>query len=109
MQAELTALKCQFVLAPNLQRAAGNKKDGEKKDQVKKDQQKGKKKNEKNTENKKKQKRMEKWQCMPPKDGELHKKKHGNWIYHCCSHHMVWGNHSAKGLLHGLGTQEGAE
>jgi hypothetical protein len=32
MQAELTALKGQFVLAPNLQRAAGNKKDGEKKD-----------------------------------------------------------------------------
>ncbi len=39
---------------------------------------------------------MEKWQRMPPKDGELHEKKHGNWIYHWCSHHMVWGNHSAK-------------
>jgi hypothetical protein len=49
MQAELTALKGQFILAPNLQRAAGNKKDGEKKDHVKKDQQKGKKKNKKNT------------------------------------------------------------
>ena len=45
MQAELTALKGQFVLAPSLQRAAGNKKDGEKKDSAKKDQPKGKKKN----------------------------------------------------------------
>jgi hypothetical protein len=60
MKAELTALKGQFVLAPNLQCATGDKKDGEKKDHIKKDQQKGKKKNKKNTENKKKQKRMEK-------------------------------------------------
>ncbi len=96
MQAELTALKGQFVLAPNHQRAASNKKDREKKDHVRKEQQKGKKKNKKNTENKKKQKRMEKWQCVPPKDGESHEKKHSNWIYHWCSHHMVWGNHSAK-------------
>jgi hypothetical protein len=96
MQAELTALKGQFVLTPNLQHATGNKKDGEKKDHIKKDQQKGKKKNKKNTENKKKQKQMEKWQHVPPKDGELHKKKHGDWIYHWCSHHMVWGNRSAK-------------
>ncbi len=44
IQAELMALKGQFVLAPNLQFAAGNKKDGEKKDHVKKDQEKGKKK-----------------------------------------------------------------
>ncbi len=72
MQAELTALKGQFVLTPNLQCTAGNKKDGEKKDHVKKDQQKGKKKNEKNTENKKKQKRMEKWQRVSPKDDESH-------------------------------------
>jgi hypothetical protein len=43
MQAELTALKGQVVLAPSLQRAVGNKKDGEKKDNVKKDQPKGKK------------------------------------------------------------------
>jgi hypothetical protein len=89
MQAELTALMGQFILAPNLQCVAGNKKDGEKKDHVKKDQQKGKKKNKKNTKNKKKQKRMEKWQWV-------HEKKHGNRIYHWCSHHMVWGNHSAK-------------
>jgi hypothetical protein len=44
IQTELMALKGQFVLAPNLQCAAGNKKDGEKKDHIKKDQQKGKKK-----------------------------------------------------------------
>ncbi len=96
MQAELTALKGQFVLAPNLQRVTGNKKDGEKKDHIKKDQQKGKNKNKKNTENKKKQKQMEKWQRMPPKDGKSHEKKHGDRIYRWCSHHMVWGNHSAK-------------
>jgi hypothetical protein len=60
MQAELTALKGQFVLAPNLQCAASDKKDGEEKDTIKKGQQKGKKKNKKNTEKKKKQKRMEK-------------------------------------------------
>ncbi len=54
MQVELTALKGQFVLAPNFQRAVGDKKDKEKKDHIKTDQQKGKKKNKKNTENKKK-------------------------------------------------------
>ena len=96
MQAELTALKGQFVLAPSLQRAAGDKKDGEKKDNVKKDQPKGKKKNKKNTENKKKQKKMEKWQCVPSKDGESHEKKHDNRTYYWCFQHMVWGNHSAK-------------
>ncbi len=47
MQAELMALKGQFVLAPSLQRAAGDKKDGEKKDSAKKDQPKGKKEKEK--------------------------------------------------------------
>ena len=50
MQAELTALKGQFVLAPNLKHAAGEKKDGDKKDNDKKgDKQGGKKKNKKNT------------------------------------------------------------
>jgi len=78
MQAELTALKGQFVLAPSLQRATGDKKDGEKKGNAKKDQPKSKKKKIKNTENKKKQKKMEKWQSVPPKDGELHEKKHNN-------------------------------
>jgi hypothetical protein len=96
MQAELTALKGQFVLAPSLQGATGNKKDGEKKDSVKKDQPKGKKKKKKNTENKKKQKKMEKWQRVPSKDGESHEKKHDNRTYYWCSHHMVWGNHSSK-------------
>ncbi len=41
---------------------------------------------------------MEKWQRVPPKDGESHKKKNSERIYHWCSHshHMVWGNHSVK-------------
>jgi hypothetical protein len=59
MQAELTALKGQFVLAPNLKCVAGNKKDGDKKDNDRKrDKQGGKKKNKKNTANKRKQKEM---------------------------------------------------
>jgi hypothetical protein len=58
--------------------------------------QRAKKKKKKNTENKKKQKKMEKWQRVPPKDGESHEKKHDNRTYYWCSHHMVWGNHSAK-------------
>ena len=36
MQAELMALRDQFVLTPNLKRAAGEKKDGDKKDNDKK-------------------------------------------------------------------------
>ncbi len=96
MQAELMALKGQFVLAPSLQRTAGNKKNGGKKDSVKKDQPKGKKKKKKNTENKKKQKKMKKWQRVPPKDGESHEKKQDSRTYYRYSHHMVWGNHSAK-------------
>ncbi len=54
------------------------------------------KKKKKNTENKRKQKKMEKWQRVPPKDGESHEKKHDNRTYYWCSHHMVWGNHSFK-------------
>jgi hypothetical protein len=81
MQAELTALKGQFILAPNLQCAAGDKKDGEKKDHVKKEQNKGKKKTKNNTENKEKQKQMEKRQHVPPKDGKSQEKKHSNQIY----------------------------
>ncbi len=96
MQPELRALKGQFVLAPSLQRAAGDKKDGGKKDNAKKDQPTSKKKKKKNTENKKKQKKMEKWQRVPPKDGESHEKKHDDRTYYWCSHHMIWGNHSAK-------------
>ena len=91
MQAVLTALKGQFVLAPSLQSDASNKKEGEIKDNVKKDQPNIKKKKKKHTKNKKKQKRIEKWQCVPPKDGELHEKKHDDWTYY-----WLWGNHFAK-------------
>jgi hypothetical protein len=101
MQAELTYMEGQFFLASSLQRAAGNKKDDEKKDNVNKDQPKGKRKKKKNTENKKKQKLMEKWQYMPPKEGESQEKKYDDWIYHWCSHQMVWGNHSAKDFCMG--------
>jgi hypothetical protein len=109
MQAELTALKGQFVLPPNFQCAAGNKKDGEKKAHVKKDQQKSKKKNKKNTENKKKQKQMETGQRVPPKDGQLHEKEaRQSDLPLVLPPHGV-GQPFCQGLLHGPGTQEGAE
>ena len=102
MQAELTALKGQFVLGSKLKRAAGEKQDGDKNDTSKKgDKQGGKKKNKKNTANKRKQKENEKWQRVPPKDGESHEKKHNDRTYHWCKHHMCWGNHKENDCLKG--------
>ena len=95
MQAELTALKGQFALGPKLRATAGNK-DGAKKDDDKKGDQGGKKKNKKNTANKCKQKENEKWQRVPPKDGESHEKKVKNCTFYWCKHHMCWGGHKEK-------------
>jgi hypothetical protein len=39
------------------------------------------------------QKQDEKWQRVPPKDGEANKKKHNSRTYHWCKHHMTWGIH----------------
>jgi hypothetical protein len=101
MQAELTALKGQFALCPKLKAAAGDK-DGAKKDVDKKGDQGGKKKNKKNTANKRKQKEDEKWQRVPPKDGESHEKKVKDRTFCWCKHHMCWGGHKEKECKKGL-------
>jgi hypothetical protein len=74
MQAEPTALKGQFQLAPDLKRAAGVKEDdkgGDKKQGSNKD----KKKDKKNYANKKEQKKDENQKKPLPKDEEAHEKK----------------------------------
>jgi len=101
MQAELTALKGQFALGPKLRAAAGNK-DGAKKNDDEKGDQGGKKKNKKNTANKRKQKENEKWQCVPPKDGESQKKKVKDRTFYWCKHHMCWGGHKEKECKKGM-------
>jgi hypothetical protein len=93
MQAELTALRGQFQLAPNLKKAAGAKDDnkaGGKKEGggVNKKQ-----KNKKNNTNKREQKRDENWKKTPPKQGEPHEKKVKGRTWRWCKHHMAWGNH----------------
>jgi hypothetical protein len=89
MQAELTALKAQFQLAPNLKKAAATKDDnreGGKKQGVGDSR---KQKNKKNNANKKEQKRDENWKRTPPREGEAHEKKVKGHIWHWCKHHMA--------------------
>ncbi len=93
MQAELTAHRGQFQLAPNLKKAAGAKDDnkaGGKKDGGGDNK---KQKNKKNNTNKKEQKRAANWKKTPPKEGEPHKKEVKRRTWHWCKHHMAWGNH----------------
>ncbi len=93
MQAELTALKGQFQLAPNLTKATGAKDDD--KERVKK--QGGgdnkKKKIKKNNTNKKEQEKDKNWKKTLPKEGEAHEKKVKGHTWCWCKHHMAWGNH----------------
>jgi hypothetical protein len=97
MQAELTALKGQFTLTPNLKKAAGKKPGDKKNDGDKPTPPKGKKKNKKNTANKLQQKQDEKWRkTAPPKDGEPHAKSHNGRRFHWCKHHMARRNHLEK-------------
>ena len=106
MQAELTALKGQFALGPKLKAAAGGNDEGSKtrwkKDDEKKGDQGGKKKNKKNTANKRKQKENEKWQRVPPKDGEPLEKKVKDRTFYWCKHHMCWGGHKEKECKKGM-------
>jgi hypothetical protein len=96
IQAELTTLRGQFQLAPNLKRAmeakddnkAGGKKQGGGDNR--------KQKNKKNNTNKKEQKRDKNWKKIPPKEGETHEKKVKGCIWHWCKHHMAWGNHKEE-------------
>jgi hypothetical protein len=96
MQAELTALRGQFQLAPNLKKAAGIKDDnreGGKKQGVGDNR---KQKNKKNNANKKEQKRDVNWKKTPPNKGEAHKKKVKGRTWRWCKHHMAWGNHKEE-------------
>jgi hypothetical protein len=103
MQAELTALKGQFQLAPNLKKAAGAKDDNKEggKKQGRGDNKK--KKNTKNNANKKEQKKDENWKKTPPKEREAHKKKVKGHTWRWCKHHMAWGNHKESDCQLGKG------
>ncbi len=96
MQAELTALRGQFQLAPNLKKATGTIDDdrGGGKKQGGGDNMK--KKNKKNNANKKEQKKDENWKKTPPKEGEAHEKKVKGGTWHWCKHHMAQGNHKEE-------------
>ncbi len=96
MQAELTTLRGQIQLAPNLKKAAGTKDDNREggKKQGRGDNRK--QKNRKNNANKKEQKRDENWKKTPPKEGEAHEKKVKGRTWCWCKHHMAWGNHKEE-------------
>jgi hypothetical protein len=96
MQTELTALRGQFQLAPNLKKAAGIKDDNREGGKKQDGEDNRKQKNKKNNTNKKEQKRDENWKKTPPKEGEPHKKKVKGHTWHWCKHHMVWGNHKEE-------------
>jgi hypothetical protein len=93
MQAELTPLKGQFQLSPNLKQAVGVKNDKKGGDKKQGGGNNKKKKNKKNNANKIKQKKDENWKKTPPKEGEAHEKKVKGHTWHWCKHHMAWGNH----------------
>ncbi len=93
MQAELTTLKGQFQLAPNLKKATGAKDDDKTGDKKQGGDNNKKKKNKKNYAYKREQKKDEDWKKTPPKEGETHEKKVKGRTWHWCKHHMVWGNH----------------
>jgi hypothetical protein len=75
MQAELTALRGQFQLAPNLKKAARTKDDNKEKAKKQGGGDNRKQKNKKNKANKKEQERDENRKKTPPKEGEAHEKK----------------------------------
>ena len=89
MQIELTALRGQFQLAPNLKKAAGTKDDNREGGKKQGGGDNRKQKNKKNNANKKEQKRDENWKKTPPKEGEPHEKKVKGHTWHWCKHHMV--------------------
>jgi hypothetical protein len=96
MQAELTALRGQFQLAPNLKKAAGTKDDNREGGKKQGGGDNRKQKNNKKKKNKKEQKRDENWKKTPPKEGEAHKKKVKGHTWRWCKHHMGWGNHKEE-------------
>ncbi len=92
IQAEHTALKGQFQLAPNLKKAAGTKDDDKEGGKKQGGGENKKKKNKKNNANKKEKN----WKKIPPKEGEAHEKKVKGRTWHWCKHHMAWGNHKEE-------------
>jgi hypothetical protein len=96
MQAELTALKGRFQLAPNLKKAAGAMDDNKEGGKKQGGGDNKKKKNKKNNANKREQKKDENWKKTTPKEGEAHEKKVKGRTWHWCKHHMVWGNHKKE-------------
>jgi hypothetical protein len=96
MQAELTALRGQFQLAPNLKRAVGAKDDNKAGGKKQGGADNRKQKNKKNNTNKKEQKRDKNWKKTPPKEGEAHEKKVKGHTCRWCKHHMAWGNHKEE-------------
>jgi hypothetical protein len=93
MQAELTALKGQFQLAPNLKKVAGAKDDIKEGGKKQGGGDNKKKKNKKKIANKKEQKKDENWKKTPPKEGEAHEKKVKGRTWCWYKHHMARGNH----------------
>ncbi len=96
MQAELTALRGRFQLAPNLKKATGAKDDNKAGGKKQGGGENRKQKNKKNNTNKKEQKRDKNWKKTPPKEGEAHEKKVKGPTWHWCKPHMVWGNHKEE-------------
>jgi hypothetical protein len=88
MQAELTTLRGQFLLAPNL-RVAGAKDDNKAGGKKQGGGDNMKQKNKKNNTNMKEQKRDESWKKTPPKEGEVHEKKVKGRTWCWCKHHMM--------------------
>ncbi len=97
MKAELTALKGQFQLAPNLKQTAGVK-DDEKGGDKKQGGGDDKKKRIRRTMLTREQKKDENWKKTPSKEGKAHKKKVKGQTWHWCKHHMAWGNHKEGDL-----------
>jgi hypothetical protein len=96
MQAELTAPRGQFQLAPNLKRAAGAKDEDKAGGKKQGGWDNRKQKNKKNNTNKKEQKRDKNWKKTPPKEEKVHEKKVKGRTWGWCKHHMAWGNHKEE-------------
>jgi hypothetical protein len=96
MQTELTSLRGQFQLAPNLKKAAGTKDDNKEGRKKQGGGDNKKQKNKKNNSNKKEQKRDENWKKTPPKEGEAHEKKVKGRTWRWCKHHLAWGNYKEE-------------
>jgi hypothetical protein len=91
MQAELTALKGQFALGPNLKKAVSKGHGKEDKGQDGKREKKGQ--NKKNTSNRRAQKQEEAWKKIAPKSNKPKGKEVRGKKFYWCHHHMAWGDH----------------